>query len=154
MHDFVIRAEDPATAEVRELLDRHLTFTRENSPPEECYALDENGLDAEDVFVFGLREEGELLGIGALKRIGPRHAELKSMHTAEAARKRGVGRAMLDQLFVWASESGYSRISLETGTAKAFESARRLYESAGFRSCEPFGNYVSSPNSVYMTRKL
>ncbi|KGI81451.1 hypothetical protein IL38_10925 [Actinopolyspora erythraea] len=149
-----MRAEDPAAAEVRELLDRHLTFTRENSPPDECYALDENGLDAADVFVFGLRDEGELLGIGALKRIGTRHAELKSMHTAEAARGRGIGRAMLEQLVAWAGASGYSRISLETGAAQAFEPARRLYESVGFRNCEPFGNYVRSPHSVYMTRQL
>ncbi|SDJ96301.1 putative acetyltransferase [Actinopolyspora mzabensis] len=154
MSDLELRAEDPSSEDVRALLDRHLRFTRDHSPAEECYALDETALDAENVSLFGLRDGSELLAIGALKRIESFHLELKSMHTAESARERGVGRAMLRQLVAWADSNGYARISLETGSNAAFTPARLLYESAGFRTCEPFGDPVTGANSVHMTLEL
>jgi len=36
----------------------------------------------------------------------------------------------------------------------AFEPARRLYADCGFAHCEPFGDYVNDPNSVFMTLEL
>ena len=38
--------------------------------------------------------------------------------------------------------------------ATAFEPARRLYAVCGFSYCEPFGDYVNDPNSVFMTLEL
>jgi len=76
------------------------------------------------------------------------------MHTAEAARRRGAGRAMLDHLVGIARSRGCSRVSLETGTKAAFAPARALYASAGFETCEPFAEYGPSPNSVCMTLEL
>ena len=57
---------------------------------------------------------------GLIKRLGPDHAEIKSMHTAEAARGRGIGRAMLTHLLGVACARGFRRVSLETGTTAAF----------------------------------
>jgi hypothetical protein len=37
------------------------------------------------------RAQGSLLGIGAIKRLGPHHAEIKSMHTAEGREAAGSG---------------------------------------------------------------
>ena len=37
---------------------------------------------------------------------------------------------------------------------EAFAPARALYERAGFAPSEPFGDYVPSRNSVFMTRCL
>ncbi|MEP6598738.1 MAG: GNAT family N-acetyltransferase [Actinomycetota bacterium] len=104
--------------------------------------------------MFSLRRNGELLGVGALKRIDACHAELKSMHTAQAARGRGIGRAMLDHLVGVARDRGFRRVSLETGSMPAFAPARSLYASAGFRPCGPFGDYAPSPNSKFMTLSL
>jgi enterochelin esterase family protein len=36
----------------------------------------------------------------------------------------------------------------------AFAPARALYADAGFKPCEPFGDYRESPNSTYMTLRL
>ncbi len=36
----------------------------------------------------------------------------------------------------------------------AFASARSLYANAGFRPCGPFGDYVPSRNSTFMTLSL
>jgi putative acetyltransferase len=72
------------------------------------------------------------------------------MHTVEAARGRGIGRAMLDHLLAEARRRGYRRVSLETGSMDAFAPARSLYAGAGFFPCEPFDDYRPSPRSVYM----
>jgi GNAT superfamily N-acetyltransferase len=46
------------------------------------------------------------------------------MHTAEAARGHGIGRAMLTHLLEVARTFGVRRVSLETGTTAAFAPAR------------------------------
>jgi putative acetyltransferase len=121
-----ISIEDPRAEDVRELLERHLAFAKSHTPPEDVHALEIDGLLDPAVTVFGFRLDGKLLGVGALKRLDGRHAELKSMHTAEAARSRGIGRAMVDHLIGVARELGFRRVSLETGSMPAFAPARSL----------------------------
>lgn len=154
MSHFRVEADDPASADVQALLERHLSFARDESPPEDVHALDVTGLLVEDVSFFSVRLDGELLGVGALKHLDTDHAELKSMHTSQAARRRGVARAMLEHLVGTARSRGYQRVSIETGSMDAFVPARALYSAAGFEVCEPFGDYVLSPNSVFMTLTL
>ena len=76
------------------------------------------------------------------------------MHTAEAARGRGVGRRLVEHLVGVARERGFRRLSLETGSGPPFAAARGLYASAGFVPCGPFADYAASPNSAYMTLTL
>ena len=76
------------------------------------------------------------------------------MHTAEAARGRGVGSAMLRHIIAAARARGMSRLSLETGSWAYFEPARALYRRHGFVESEPFGDYKPDPNSTFMTLAL
>jgi len=154
LDEVTIALEDPRTSDVRALLERHLAFANEHSPPEDVHALDLDGLLQPDISFFSLRVGGELLGVGALRMLDHEHAELKSMHTAEEARGRGVGRTMVDHLLAVARARGVRRVSLETGTPAVFEPARTLYARAGFEECEPFGSYGHSPFSVCMTLRL
>lgn len=154
MGDLVIAPEDPRAPDVLRLLDAHLEFAHEHSPPEEVFALPADGLARPDVRLFGAREHGVLLGLGALRRLDATHAELKSMHTAEHARGRGVGRAVVRHLLEVARADGCTRVSLETGSMVAFAPARQLYATEGFVRCPPFGEYRDSPYSVCMTREL
>jgi putative acetyltransferase len=151
---FVIAVDDPRAADVYALLERHLEFARATTPPEDVHALDLDGLLDPAVTFCSARQDGELLAIGALKEIDATHGELKSMHTAAAARRTGVGRAMVAHLLDLARERGYQRVSLETGTMEAFEPARALYEASGFAACGPFDGYAPSPSSAFMTRTL
>ena len=146
-----ISSDDPRLDDVRKLLERHLAFANEHSPPEDVHALDVDGLLDPAVAFFSFRRNGELLAVGALKRLDRHHAELKSMHTAEEARGQGVGRAMVDHLLGVAHDRGFQRVSVETGTMRAFTAARALYTSTGFVPCRPFGEYVESANSICMT---
>lgn len=154
MDDGVFSIEDPRTDDVRRLLARHLTFARAQCPPEDTHALDLDGLLDPSMTLFGYRRGGELLAIGALKHLDDDHVELKSMHTAQAARGLGIGRAMLGHLIAVARARGYGRVSLETGSMAAFQPARSLYASAGFEPCAPFCDYRPSRNSTFMTRSL
>ena len=139
---------------MRALLDRHLAFARANTPPEAVFAVGVDGLVDPAVTFFSFREGGRLLAVGALRRLDEHHAELKSMHTAEAARGRGIGRLMVAHLLGVARERGCRRVSLETGSMAAFAPARSLYESVGFISCGPFGGYPPSQHSTFMTLDL
>ena len=149
-----ISIADPRSADVRGLLERHLRFAYAQVPPEDRHALDVEGLMDPAVTFYGLRVDGELLAVGALKRIDDDHAELKSMHTAEAARRRGLGRSMLGHLLRVAGARGFSRVSIETGSVPAFAPARELYSRAGFTACGPFAQYRASANTTFMTLVL
>jgi putative acetyltransferase len=150
----VITIADPTAGDVRELLEHHLRWTSGQSPAEDVHALGVDALRDPAVTLFSFRGNGELLGVGALKQLDARHAEVKSMHTANAARGRGIGRAVLDHLVRVARDRGVHRLSLETGSMAAFAPARALYASAGFVPCEPFGDYRPSPYSTFMTLVL
>lgn len=149
-----ISVDDPRLPDVRALLERHLAFSLSVTPPEHSFALDVDGLLDPAITFCSYRADGELLGVGALKRLDAGHAEIKSMHTARAARGRGVGRAMLGHLLDLARRHGYRRVSLETGTTIEFAPARALYRSAGFVACEPFAGYRPSQDNCFMTLAL
>jgi putative acetyltransferase len=152
--DEQIREDDPRTPDVQALLARHLEFALGQTPPEHSFALDPDGLLDPAITLFSYRACGSVLGIGAIKRLGQDHAEIKSMHTAEAARGRGIGRAMLTHLLGVACARGFRRVSLETGTTAAFSPARALYQSAGFVPCGPFAGYQPSEDNLFMTLEL
>jgi len=80
--ELVIAVDNPRAADVRELLERHLAFNREVTPPGHVHALEVEGLLATAVTFFSARRDGVLLGVGALKWLDDSHAEIKSMHTA------------------------------------------------------------------------
>jgi putative acetyltransferase len=149
-----VAVDDPRRADVRQLLERHLAFAHATSAPEDVHALDLDGLLHESVTFFSARTDGALLGVGALKQLDAGHAELKSMHTAAAARGQGVARALVEHLLAVARERGCRRVSLETGTQEEFAPARSLYAGAGFTECGPFGSYRPSAASAFFTLAL
>ncbi|BBP92719.1 hypothetical protein BsIDN1_63370 [Bacillus safensis] len=104
--------------------------------------------------MWSVRDGEELLGCGALKELSSEHGEIKSMRTAALHMRKGVARYMLNYLLQEAKRRGYTRVSLETGAMAFFEPARKLYESAGFQHCPPFGTYQEDPNSLFMTKEL
>jgi putative acetyltransferase len=155
VNDGVIAPDDPRADDVRAVIARHLAFAHEHTPVEDVHALDLSGLlDPTVTFYSCRRPSGDVVAIGALRLLEPKHAELKSMHTIDEARGEGIGRAMVDHLLAAASTRGVARVSLETGTGAPFAAAVRLYMSFGFRPCEPFGEYVNGPNNQCMTLLL
>ena len=92
------------------------------------------------------------VGCGALRRVDANTTELKRMYVDPAARGLGVGRAILNALEQEARNLDAERIVLETGDRQP--EAMALYERSGFRRIPAFGEYVDSPLSVCMEKRL
>ncbi|HEX6741835.1 MAG TPA: GNAT family N-acetyltransferase [Sphingomicrobium sp.] len=147
-------ANDLDSLDVQYLVELHYAEMRSISPPDACHVLPSVGLRDPSVTLWSAREDGALLGVGALKELAPDHGEVKSMRTATQALGRGVGRAMLRHIVAEAQARGYKRLSLETGNTEPFQPALRLYASEGFEPWGPFGEYKDIPFSSFLTRKL
>jgi len=55
MGEVVITEADPAAPDVAALLDTHLAFARDQSPPEDVFALDSTGRARPDLTFFAAR---------------------------------------------------------------------------------------------------
>lgn len=140
--------------EVQRLLTEHLQDMMGNSPPGSVHALSGRELRDPGIRFWSVWEGDRVAGCGALKDLGDGHGEIKSMRTVEDLRGRGVATALLGHMVVQAARGGFSRLSLETGSADFYAPARRLYARQGFVGGPPFGEYGSDPHSVYMTRTI
>ena len=150
----VIKTEKSLTDELAHILQAHWLFCTSSTPIEHVYALDASKLFSPDITVFGARIDGEIVGVGAIRKLDAYHAELKSMHTLAKSRGSGVGKAMVTHIEDFARSSGIERVSLETGTNEAFWPARELYKSLGYNSCDAFGDYVLSEDNMCMTKLI
>jgi putative acetyltransferase len=146
---------DPLTSpEIAALLQEHLDEMCRHSPPESVHALDLAKLRVPEITFWSAWEGEALVGCVAIKQLDEAHGEIKSMRTASAHQRKGVGAVLLRHVLHEATRRGYRRLSLETGSMDAFIPARTLYARFGFEECEPFAQYGPDPNSVFMTRTL
>jgi GNAT superfamily N-acetyltransferase len=70
------------------------------------------------------------VGCGGVKRLDDVSAELKRIYLAAAARGRGLGRLILEQLEQHARALGYERLRLDTGDLQP--EALGLFRAAGY----------------------
>jgi putative acetyltransferase len=166
MNDFVIKEGCLDDPRIINLLTIHVTRAHAETSPGKGHALDFNGLKAPEIKFFSIwerkssdsSEDNEqndvLLGMAAIKRIDDSLYEVKSMHTSEASRGKGIGSKLLKHLIETVRNLGAKHLSLETGSWPYFQPARDLYLKFGFRYCEPFANYTAHEDSVYMTLDL
>ncbi|MCA3560182.1 MAG: GNAT family N-acetyltransferase [Aestuariivirga sp.] len=145
---------DLSNDRITALLRYHFDKCHEVTPPGSAHVFDVSRLAAPEIDFWAAWNGDTLLGVGAMKPLSDTHGEVKSMHTASAARRRGVGSAMLKHIIATSRARGLTRLSLETGSFSYFEPAVALYKSHGFTECPPFGDYKPDPNSVFLTRSL
>lgn len=150
----VIKPADFADHRIKALLTRHLEAMHANTPPGHVFALDWSGLQTPEISFYALWEGEELLGFGALKELGPRAGEIKSMRTADAHLRRGVAALILEHIIGEARRRGYARLSLETGSGPAFAPALELYRKYGFSDGGAFSDYEKSPFNQFLHLEL
>jgi putative acetyltransferase len=149
-----IVVDDLTGPEIAAFLDEHVQQMRAITPLESKYALDLDALRTSDITFWTVLDGDTLVGCGAIKRLDPDHAELKSMRTSPARTRGGIASLLLDHIIIEAKRMGIIRLILETGTADFVHPARRLYERFGFTYCPPFADYHPSPHNTFMTRTL
>ncbi|WP_126974766.1 GNAT family N-acetyltransferase [Frigidibacter oleivorans] len=149
-----IGRESPLGPDLAGLMQRHSAAMHADTPPESIHMMDAGQLAAPEIDFFVMRQEGRPVGMGALKRIEPGHAEIKSMHVLAELRGQGLARRLLQHLLAEARVAGLTRVSLETGSQPSFAAAQGLYRAAGFADCPPFTGYGPDPNSLFMTLDL
>jgi DNA-binding MarR family transcriptional regulator/N-acetylglutamate synthase-like GNAT family acetyltransferase len=134
---------------------------REPRPGDYGWAVERHGVIYDAEFGWGPRFEGlvaELFGKFAIchnpvrercwiaelngERVGcvfvverePKVAQLRCLLVEPKARGKGVGAKLVDQCISFARSAGYERMMLWTN--KGLDSARRIYEAAGFKLVE------------------
>ena len=140
---------DPAVRRLVAKLDRLLTSLY----PAESNHLDPiEVLEGSDVTFLAAFVGGEAVGCGAVKRMPGRYGEIKRVFVDPAARRRGVGRAMMEALETDLLTHGIDLARLETGVRQP--EALALYEHSGYVRIPPFGDYREDPLSVFLEKRL
>ena len=149
-----VEVDDLSGDAVRALLAAHLDGMRANSPPDSVHALDLSGLQTDDVTVWTCQDQGEVVGVGALKQLAEDHGEIKSMRTDSRHLRKGVGLSILKQIIAEARKRGYRRLSLETGSGEEFEPALQMYRKRGFRNGPAFADYQATDFNQFLHMDL
>ena len=139
---------------VNELLTKHFIELRSVSPAGSTHVLDITGLKDQSIKFWSLWDNDELIGCGALKFLDKIHGEFKSIRVVDKFRKKGAGEKIFNHLIEEAKKLGIKKLSIETGSGKFFEPARKLFINFGFQPCLPFAHYKDDPNSCFYTKDL
>ena len=97
-------------------------------------------------------ENGVAVGIGAYKEFESNDAEIKRMYTIPECRGKGIAKAIVTELEVWAKEENYTTSILETGYLQ--HDAIGLYQKLGYEITENFGQYKGLTTSVCMKKVI
>ena len=92
------------------------------------------------------------VGCGAFKKYDAQTIEIKRMFVKEEFRRNGIAGKILNELELWAKESGFSACVLETG--KKQPEAIRLYQNSGYEIIPNYGQYENVENSVCMRKVI
>jgi len=160
VHQAQIRLTRPDDGGVAPLLAALDAYLYRQYPPEE-FSADVNHilgvsalLEPSVTFVAAWLGD-EAVGCGAVRRMDDAsgiYGEIKRMFVRPDARGHQLGARIVAALEEALRQDGIQRVKLETGTRQP--EAQRLYERCGYRACGAFGDYGSSPVSVFMEKQL
>lgn len=121
-------------------------------PRESRHGLSVAQLIDQRVAFFIIHSAGEPVGCGGVKLVGAEYGEIKRMYVRPPFRGRGLARAMLDHLALYAQAHDISLLRLETGIHQ--QAVISLYERAGFTRIPPFGDYREDPLSLFFEKRV
>jgi len=146
MGGITVEAVAAATDELRDLIDELDRTLAGEYLPEQRHGLSLDAVFQPHVRFFIARLDGIAMGCGGVALFEP-FGEVKRMYVRAVARGRGNAPALLSRIELKATNSGLDVLRLETGERQL--AAMRLYERAGFRRCDAFGEYGSmAPDAI------
>ena len=114
---------------IPEYVDAHLEDLTSLKPPE--------GI------IYLLVVDGDIAGMGALRKLSDEIGEIKRMYIRPLYRGTGYGKQMLNKLLEVGREFGCSSFMLET--SKFMDVAQHIYKSAGFVEREEYSESETPP---------
>lgn len=151
MPSFAIRPIAIDHPQLTELMRRSDEYQAALYPAESIHSDSLDTLEKQAAVIVGAFEAARLLGCAAVK---PRdgYGEIKRMFVLPEARGRGIAKGLLTALERALVDHGIYHAKLETGVRQP--AALQLYETYGYRRCEPFAEYWADPLSVFMEKDL
>ncbi|MBI5031026.1 MAG: GNAT family N-acetyltransferase [Chloroflexi bacterium] len=83
-----------------------------------------------------VESDGQTAGVGCLKRIDQKVAEIQRMYIRPEFRGKKIGRLLVERLIADARDIGYQKLRLES--LKFLTTAHTLYRSVGFQDIDPY----------------
>lgn len=140
--DVTIRPEPADSAAAQKCLRHYLDLLNERfedgyDPASAAPADPQNFAPPAGVFLVAWRD-GEPVGCGALRGVGPGLGEIKRLWVDHSVRRIGLGRRILMALEDEACKLGLNALRLDTN--KALTEAEALYRKYGYREVPPFND--------------
>jgi putative acetyltransferase len=149
-----IHSIDVISDDVARLIQQSQHYQAGLYPAESIHQEDFQALLARSIYFVGAWQEQTLLGIGAVKMfetLQP-YGEIKNLFVDPHHRGKGVSRMIMHALEQQLIEAGTGICRLETGVNQP--ESIGLYESLGYKVCEPYGDYQADPLSIFMQKEL
>jgi len=145
----IIENIDPGRA--KHLIDELDAYQASLYPAESNHLAPLEVLRSERMVFLGALEDGEVLAIGSVK-LCEGYGEIKRLYVPHTHRGKGLAKKIMVKLERLLADRGLVWVRLETGIHQS--EAIGLYEAHGYCMCEPFGDYLPDPLSVFMEKKL
>ncbi|WP_120511222.1 GNAT family N-acetyltransferase [Photobacterium salinisoli] len=144
----------PNRDDVRGILSASDAYMYSLYPPETNNLESEESLMKDNVHLVGAFVRGALAGIGAVKMMDDdgQYGEIKRMFVLDNYRGLGISRQIMEALHQYLKHNGISIARLETGVNQP--ESIGLYQTIGYRVCEPYGQYQAHPLSIFMELDL
>jgi GNAT superfamily N-acetyltransferase len=143
--------DDPDTVLLIDRLNAELIDLADD-PSENHFTLTTDQVTGTNGVMVRARLDDNLIGCGALRRIGPGVGELKRMFVLPDQRGTRIGAAILDVLELHAARLAFNELRLETGPRQP--AAIALYEGVGFERCHAWGEYAGGESTSLCYRKM
>lgn len=148
----VISLERPDSEDAVALIEELEAHLDPLYPKESRHGYSVEKLLRENVSFFVIRDNETLIGCGGVQFFGSDYGEIKRMYIRPQFRGLGFAKLMLDHLSECTRSNGINLLRLETGIHQ--HDAIALYERAGFRLTQPFGDYKPDPLSRFYEKQL
>jgi putative acetyltransferase len=148
----LIAPERPDTVEAQLLITELEQHLAPFYPATSRHGYSVEKLIKQGVAFFVTRVDDAPAGCGGVQFFGTEYGELKRMFVRPQFRGLGLAKLMLEHLEQYTREHGVHLLRLETGIHQ--KEAIGLYESMGYQSIPPFGEYVDDPLSKFFEKQI
>ena len=146
-----IKPIDPTRTKVIQLIEQLDEYQSSLYPPESNHLDSIDELSKTNAFFLAAYIDAEICGIGSVKLIDD-YGEIKRVYVPSNQRGKGIAKAIMKELESHLIKQAATYARLETGIYQ--KEAIKLYETLGYYSIAPFGEYKADPLSVFMEKKL